>query len=165
MWWARAPVRDVALDSDPVGALDGSEPVSDPCLAGGDGLAVASAVGAFGQAFAVPRDFADVGFALVGVSGDGEQGGVGGVGVQDETDGLAVGFRWARAMMRGPPVSGQACSGRARPSRARSWSLASITSAWSIWSQALPKFSLIGPRSVPRPMQYSSSLAACDRSV
>ena len=75
------------------------------------------------------------------------------------------GFRWAKAMMRGPSASGQACSERARPSLARSWSRASITSAWSIWSQALPKFSLIGPRSVPRLMQYSSSRAACDQSV
>ena len=38
---------------------------------------------------------------------------------------------------------------------------ASMTSARSIWSQAAPKFSPTGPRSVPRAMQYSRSLAAC----
>ena len=51
-------------------------------------MAVASAVGVFGQALAVPLDLADVGLSLVGMGGDGEQGGG---GVQDEADGLAVG--------------------------------------------------------------------------
>jgi hypothetical protein len=83
--------RDVALDGDPVGAFDGSEAGGYPCFAGGDGLAVAAAVGAFGEGFAVALDFADVGFAFPGVGGDGEQGGAGGGGVQDEADGLAVG--------------------------------------------------------------------------
>ena len=40
---------------------------------------------------AVAFDFADVGFAFVGVGGDGEQGDVGGGGVQDEADGLGLG--------------------------------------------------------------------------
>jgi hypothetical protein len=44
-------------------------------------LAVAAAVGVFGQVLAVAFDFADVGFAFVGVGGDGEQGDVGGGGV------------------------------------------------------------------------------------
>ena len=70
------PGRDVALDGDAVGAFDGSEPSGDSGFAGGDGLAVAAAVGAFGEGFAVALDFADVGFAFVGVGGDGEQDGV-----------------------------------------------------------------------------------------
>ena len=36
-----------------------------------------------------------------------------------------------------------------------------MVSARSIWSQAAPKFSPTGPRSVPRAMQYSISRAAC----
>ena len=87
----RRPVRDVALDGCAVGVLDGSQPIRDPGLAGGDGLAVASAVGAFGEVLAGAFDFAEVGFAFVGVGGDGEQGDVGGGGVQDEADRLAVG--------------------------------------------------------------------------
>jgi len=63
-----------------------------PGLAGGDGLAVALAVGAFKQVAAESFDFADVGFLLVGVRGDGEEGGVGGGGIQDEADRLAVGI-------------------------------------------------------------------------
>jgi hypothetical protein len=68
----------VAFDGRSVGVLNGSQPGGNPCLAGGDGLAVASAVGAFGQALAELLDFADVGFSLVGVRGDGEDGGIGG---------------------------------------------------------------------------------------
>ena len=49
------------------------------------------AVRALGQALAELLDLADVGLALVGVRGDGEDRGVGGGGVQDEADGLAVG--------------------------------------------------------------------------
>ena len=69
--------RFVALDRRPVGVLDGPQPSGDPCLAGGDGLAVAPAVGAFGQGLRVPLDLAEVGFALVGVRGDGVDGDVG----------------------------------------------------------------------------------------
>ena len=47
-----------------------------------------------------------MGFAFVAVGGDGEQGGG---GIQDELTVWLSGFRWARAMMRGPSVSGQAC--------------------------------------------------------
>ena len=85
------PGHDVAFDGDAVGAFDGAQAGGDAGFAGGDGLAVAAAVGAFGQGLAVAFDFADVGFAFVGVGGDGEQGDVGGGGVQDEADGLAVG--------------------------------------------------------------------------
>jgi hypothetical protein len=47
--------------------LNSPQPGGDPCLAGGDGLAVAPAVGAFWQIPAGPLDFAEVGFSLVGV--------------------------------------------------------------------------------------------------
>jgi hypothetical protein len=56
--------------------LDGAQADGDAGLAGGDGLAVAPAVGALGQALAELLDLADVGFALVGMGGDGEDGGV-----------------------------------------------------------------------------------------
>ena len=62
------------LDGGAVSVLDGSQPGGDPGLAGGDGLAVAAAVGAFGQVVAGAFDLADVGFAFVGVGGDGVPG-------------------------------------------------------------------------------------------
>jgi len=43
-----------------VGVLDGAQPGGDPGLAGGDGLAVAPTIGAFGQAGAESFDLADV---------------------------------------------------------------------------------------------------------
>ena len=98
------------LGGGAVGVLDGAQPGGDPGFAGGDGLAVAPAVGVFGQAAAGPLDLADVGLALVGVGGDGEQGDGGGGVVQDEADRLGFGVAAARARIRGPSVSGQACS-------------------------------------------------------
>ena len=83
--------RGVAFDCYAVGPLDGAQAGGYSGFAGGDGLAVAAAVGAFGQAVAKLLDFADVGFALVGVRGDGEDRGIGGRGIQDEADGLAFG--------------------------------------------------------------------------
>jgi hypothetical protein len=47
----------------------------------------------------------------------------------------------ARAVIRGPAVSGQAGSGALPPHRARACAPASRVSARSIWSQAAPKFS------------------------
>jgi hypothetical protein len=79
------------LDRRSVGIFDGSEAAGDAGLAGGDGLAVAPAVGALWQAAARPLDLADVGLSLVGMRGDGEHGDVGGGGVQDQADGLGVG--------------------------------------------------------------------------
>jgi hypothetical protein len=70
--WIWLAEHDVALDGHPVGALDGPQPFGDSPLAGGDGRAVAPAVGALGQALAEPLDLADVGFSLVGVRGEGE---------------------------------------------------------------------------------------------
>ena len=113
----RAPVgsggaeHGVAVDGHAVGVLDGAEADGYPGFAGGDGLAVAAAVGAFGQALAEAFDFADVGFAFVGVRGDGEDGDAGGGGVEDEGDGLAVGVAACQGDERGPSVSGQACRG------------------------------------------------------
>ena len=52
------------LGGGAVGLLDGSQPDRDPGLAGGDGLAVAAAVGALGQAAAGPLDLADVGLYI-----------------------------------------------------------------------------------------------------
>ena len=68
----------VAFDRHPVGLFDGAQAGGYPGLAGGDGLAVAAAVGAFGQALAEAFYFAEVGFAFVGVGGDGEDGDAGG---------------------------------------------------------------------------------------
>ena len=78
----------VALNGHAIGVLDGAEAGGYPGLAGGDGLTVASAVGAFGEGLTVALDFADASFAFVGVGGDGENGDAGGGGVQDEGDGL-----------------------------------------------------------------------------
>ena len=98
----------VAFDGHAVGVLDGAQAGGYPGFAGGDGLAVAAAVGAFGQALAELFYFADVGFAFVGVGGDGD---AGGGGLEDEGDGLAFGVPACQATMRGPSVSGQACPG------------------------------------------------------
>ena len=97
-WWAQ---RGVAFDGGAVGAFDGAEAGGDACFAGGDGLAVAAAVGAFGEGLAVAFDFADVGFAFVGVGGNGEQGDAGGGFVQDEADGAAVGVGLGQGDDRG----------------------------------------------------------------
>ena len=89
--WFRRAEYGVAVDGHAVGVLDGAETGGYPGLAGGDGLAVAAAVGAFGQGLAEAFYFAEVGFAFVGVRGDGEDGDAGGGGVEDEGDGLAFG--------------------------------------------------------------------------
>jgi hypothetical protein len=82
--------------------LDGAEAGGYPGFADGYGLAVAAAVGVFGEGLAVALDFADVGFAFVGVGGDGEHDGVGRGGVEDEGDGL--GFGVAAGQGDGPGV-------------------------------------------------------------
>jgi hypothetical protein len=74
-------VRGVAVGRGAVGLLDGAEPGGDPGFAGGDGLAVAAAVGAVRPVGAGMLDLAGVGFALAGVRGDGEHGDAGGGGV------------------------------------------------------------------------------------
>ena len=84
-------MQRVALDRRAVGLFDGAQTVDYAGFAGGDGLAVAAAVGAFGQVLAVAFYFADVGFAFAGVGGEGEDGGAGGAGVQDEADGAGAG--------------------------------------------------------------------------
>ena len=87
--------------------LDGAEAGGYPGFAGGDGLAVAAAVGAFGQGLGVALDFADVGFAFVGVGGDGEHDGVSRGGIEDEGDGVGFGVaagqgNWCGAVDFGP---------------------------------------------------------------
>src|SRR5689334_1542602 len=81
----------VAFDGGLVGVFDGAEAGGDAGFAVGDGLAVAAAVGAFGQVLGVELDFAEVGFAFLGVGGEGVHGDVRGGGVQDQGDGLAAG--------------------------------------------------------------------------
>src|SRR6266852_6154890 len=92
----------VALVRDLVGVLDGAEPGGDAGLAGGDGLAVPPAVGAFGQAGAVPLDLAEVGLAVVGMGGDGVDGDAGGGGIQDQGDGAGVVVVASQGGDRGP---------------------------------------------------------------
>jgi hypothetical protein len=71
------PELGVTLDRSPVGLFHGAKAGSHSGFAGGDGLAVAAAVGVFGEGLGVALDFADVGFAFVGVCGDVEHDGVG----------------------------------------------------------------------------------------
>ena len=58
--------RGVVFGDCLVCVLDGAQLGGDQGLAGGDGLAVAPTVGAFGQVGAVLFDVADISFALVG---------------------------------------------------------------------------------------------------
>ena len=107
----------VALDRRPVRLLDGPEPGGDPRFAGGDGLAVAAAVGALGQVLAGPLDLTEVGFSLVGVNGDGVHDDVGSGGVKNEANRLALGIPtgqdedaravvlWPRLVRDGAPLS------------------------------------------------------------
>ena len=109
------PELGVAVDGRAVGLFDGAEAGGYPGLAGGDGLAVAAAVGAFGQVLAVAFYFADVGFAFADVGGEGEDGGAGGGGVQDEADGLAFGVVAGQGDDRGsvglgPGLPGGGCA-------------------------------------------------------
>jgi hypothetical protein len=110
----RRPVRGVAFGSRAVRLLDSSQPGGDAHLAGGDGLAVAPAVGAYRQVLAEALDLTNVGFALVGVGGDGEDGEDGDVGggTKDEADRLAPASRRAKAtaIIQDPSVPGPICS-------------------------------------------------------
>ena len=146
----RRPVRGVAVDGRAVGLLDGAQPGGDAGLAGGDGLAVAAAVGAFGQVLAGPFDLADVGFSLVGVRGDGEHGDVGGGGIEDEADRLGLGVAAGQGEDPGTVGLGPGLLRVDAALPTRSWNWASMRSARSIWWQTAAKFSPIGPSSVPR---------------
>ncbi len=111
----RRAEQRVAVDRRPVGLFDGAEAGGYPGLAGGDGLAVAAAVGAFGEVLAVAFYFADVGFSFVGVGGEGEDGGAGGGGVQDQADGAADGVVAGQGDDRGsvglgPGLAGGGCA-------------------------------------------------------
>ena len=97
--------------------------------------------------------FEDMGLAFGGVRGDGKDGDAGGGGIEDDADGLAFGVpacqgNDARSVGLRPGLSGDAVamSGPVVESD-------SMRSAGSIWSQAAPKFSPIGPTAVPQPMQ------------
>ena len=100
--WLGRRIGGVALDGHAVGVLDGAEPGGDAGLAGGDGLAVAPAVRALREALAELLDLTDMGLAFVGVGGDGQDGGVGGGGVQDEADRLAAGLAVGQGDDLGP---------------------------------------------------------------
>ncbi len=128
--------RRVALVGRPAGMLDRSQPAGHPGLAGGDGLAVAPAVGAFGEALAGSLDLADVGFSLVGVRSYGEHGAVGGGGVHDEDDRLGLGVlagqgKDPRAVGLGPGLlgNGVAVSGPV----VESGEYDSIQGLWPLW--------------------------------
>ena len=108
--WLGRRIGGVALDGRAVGVLNGAEPGGDPGLAGGDGLAVAPAVQLLGEALAELLDFADVGLALVGVGGDGQDGRWRSVASRTRLTVWLLGSRSARAMIWGPSVSGQACA-------------------------------------------------------
>lgn len=79
-------------------------------------------MGAFGQALAALLELAEVGFALVGVGGDGEDGGVGGapvggkVGVDDAGDARANRVSFMNVAVLGRVAEGwrSPTSGRAR---------------------------------------------------
>ena len=65
--------------------------LDNPGLAGGDGLAVAPSVGTFGQVGAELFDFADVGFAFVGVGGTANMAMLANGDIQDERYRAGVG--------------------------------------------------------------------------
>ena len=159
--WARRRIRGVAVDGGAVGLLDGAQPGGDPGLAGGDGLAVAPAVGAFGQVLAGPLDLAEVGLSLVGMSGDGEQGDVGGGGVQDEADRLGLGVAAGQGEDPGAVGLGP---GLLRVDAAVPDPVVELgedhvgaVDLVAGGGEVLP----IGPSSAPRLVQYFSSLVAC----
>ena len=143
-----------------VGMLDGAQPGGDPGLAGGDGLPVAPTPEPSGRS-ARTVDFADVGFAFVGVRGEGEHGDARGGGVQDEGD--RAGFGVVAGQRGDPGASGF------RPGRFRC-PAAAPGAGVSGGQQGVGAVDLVaggaevlptGPRSVPRAMQYSISRAAC----
>src|SRR5689334_2988969 len=87
----RRPEPGAAFDYRVTGVLDGAQPGGDPGFAGGDGLAVAPAVGPLGPVGTGPLDLAGVGFALAGVRGESKHGDARGGGIHDESDRLSLG--------------------------------------------------------------------------
>ena len=80
------PLDDgVALARDSVCVLNGAQAGGYSRFAGCNGLAVAPTLGAFGHGLAIALDLANVGFAFVGVSGDGEDDCAGGGAVEAES--------------------------------------------------------------------------------
>ena len=78
--------RIIAFDRGAIGTLYGSKSGGYARFAGGDGLAVASAVGVLRQFRAELLDLADVGLSVAGVGGNGKHRDVGGGGIHDEAD-------------------------------------------------------------------------------
>jgi hypothetical protein len=101
----------VAFDGHSVGVFDCAQAGGHAGFAGGDGLAVAAAVGVFGEGLGVALDFADVGFAFVGVGGDGVDDGVGRGVSRTRVTVWVSGLRLARATGLGSSVSAQVRSG------------------------------------------------------
>jgi hypothetical protein len=56
--------RFVVVECGAVGVLDGAQPGGEPGFAGGDGLAVGAAIGAFRESLAVAFDFPEVAFTV-----------------------------------------------------------------------------------------------------
>jgi hypothetical protein len=101
----------IAFAGDAVGAFDSAQTGGYAGFAGGDRLAVSAAVGAYGQGLGVALDFADVGFAFVGVGGDGVDDGVGRGVSRTRVTVWVSGLRLARATGLGSSVSAQVRSG------------------------------------------------------
>jgi len=110
---------------------------------------------------AEPLDLADVGFSLVGVGGDGVDGDVGGGGIEDEGDRLAVAVpagqgEYAGAVGLWPGLLGDDAAVSGPLVELREYYVGTV----DLVARG-GKFSPIGPRSVPRLMAYFRSLAAC----
>lgn len=97
----------VVFDGGAVGVLYCSEAGGHAGFAGGDGLAVASAVGVLWQLLARLLDLADVGLSVACVGGDGVHRDVGGGDIHDEADCMAPGIATCVGDDLGPSVSGQ----------------------------------------------------------
>ena len=119
------------------------------------------AVGAFGQAAAGPLDFADVGLPFVGVRGDGEHGDVGRGVVEDEADRAGLGVLAGQRQDPGTLGVGPGLLGvdAALPHPVVELGEDDVGPVDLVADGA--KSSPIGPRSVPRLMEYFSSRAAC----
>jgi hypothetical protein len=81
----------VAFGGGAVCVFDGAEASGDAGFASRNVLTVLLAVGVVREGGGVALDFADVGFAVVGVGGDRIEGDAGGVGIQDEGEGAGFG--------------------------------------------------------------------------
>jgi hypothetical protein len=113
-WLLRRHEHAIALDCYSVGLLDGTQAGRDPGLAGGDGLAVAAAVGTFGLAL-LDCSTSRMWVSLVGVRGDGEHGAIGGRGIENQGDRPGLSGNPAPLLVRAEHASGLARSSRLAP--------------------------------------------------